>query len=391
MSGKILTVMKKEFARFFGDKRMVVTTLFLPAIMIYLVYSFMGDGFMTQFSVSEDYVSKIYVCNMPESLSGIFQKLPVEVLDSEKLSLDEMKEDVQAQEVDLLSVFPEDFDSAVQEYDAMSSTGPAPQVEIYYNSVSTESTNIYSTLEEVLANYESSMCNKFDVNTKGEDYDLATEEDMAGKIFSMMLPMLLMIFIYSGCMGIATESIAGEKERGTIAKLLVSPTQRSAIALGKIFSLSILGLLCGASSFIGTLLSLPKLMQTEEMSASVYSVGDYIMLMLIILSTVLVIVGLLSVISTFAKTVKEATTYVTPVMIIVMLVGVTSMFGEGASTKAYLYMIPFYNSVQCMNGIFGFSYQIGNIVTTIGANIVITAVLSFVLSKMFNNEKIMFS
>jgi len=391
MSGKILTVMKKEFARFFGDKRMVVTTLFLPAIMIYLVYSFMGDGFMTQFSVSEDYVSKIYVCNMPESLSGIFQKLPVEVLDSEKLSLDEMKEDVQAQEVDLLSVFPEDFDSAVQEYDAMSSTEPAPQVEIYYNSVSTESTNIYSTLEEVLANYESSMCNKFDINTKGEDYDLATEEDMAGKIFSMMLPMLLMIFIYSGCMGIATESIAGEKERGTIAKLLVSPTQRSAIALGKIFSLSILGLLCGASSFIGTLLSLPKLMQTEEMSASVYSVGDYIMLMLIILSTVLVIVGLLSVISTFAKTVKEATTYVTPVMIIVMLVGVTSMFGEGAPTKAYLYMIPFYNSVQCMNGIFGFSYQIGNIVTTIGANIVITAVLSFVLSKMFNNEKIMFS
>lgn len=391
MSGKILTVMKKEFARFFGDKRMVVTTLFLPAIMIYLVYSFMGDGLMTQFSVSEDYVSKIYVCNMPESLSGIFQKLPVEVLDSEKLSLDEMKEDVQAQEVDLLSVFPEDFDSAVQEYDAMSSTEPAPQVEIYYNSVSTESTNIYSTLEEVLANYESSMCNKFDINTKGEDYDLATEEDMAGKIFSMMLPMLLMIFIYSGCMGIATESIAGEKERGTIAKLLVSPTQRSAIALGKIFSLSILGLLCGASSFIGTLLSLPKLMQTEEMSASVYSVGDYIMLMLIILSTVLVIVGLLSVISTFAKTVKEATTYVTPVMIIVMLVGVTSMFGEGAPTKAYLYMIPFYNSVQCMNGIFGFSYQIGNIVTTIGANIVITAVLSFVLSKMFNNEKIMFS
>lgn len=391
MSGKILTVMKKEFARFFGDKRMVVTTLFLPAIMIYLVYSFMGDGLMTQFSVSEDYVSKIYVCNMPESLSGIFQKLPVEVLDSEKLSLDEMKEDVQAQEVDLLSVFPEDFDSAVQEYDAMSSTEPAPQVEIYYNSVSTESTNIYSTLEEVLANYESSMCNKFDINTKGEDYDLATEEDMAGKVFSMMLPMLLMIFIYSGCMGIATESIAGEKERGTIAKLLVSPTQRSAIALGKIFSLSILGLLCGASSFIGTLLSLPKLMQTEEMSASVYSVGDYIMLMLIILSTVLVIVGLLSVISTFAKTVKEATTYVTPVMIIVMLVGVTSMFGEGAPTKAYLYMIPFYNSVQCMNGIFGFSYQIGNIVTTIGANIVITAVLSFVLSKMFNNEKIMFS
>lgn len=387
----MLTVMKKEFARFFGDKRMVITTLFLPAFMIYFVYSFMGDGLMTQFEVSEDYVSKIYVCNMPESLSPVFEQLSVEVLDNEGLSLEEMKEDVQEQEADLLSVFPEDFDSAVQAYDAMSSTGAAPQIEVYYNSVSTESSTIYAALEEVLANYESSMCNKFDINVGEAEYDLATDEDMAGEIFSMMLPMLLMIFIYSGCMGIATESIAGEKERGTIAKLLVSPTEKSAIALGKIFSLSILGLLCGTSSFIGTLLSLPKLMQTEEMNASVYSVSDYVMLMLVILSTVLVIVGILSIISAFAKTVKEANTYVSPVMIIVMLVGVTSMFGDGAATESYLYMIPFYNSVQCMNGIFSFSYSMVNILITVITNVVITAVLSFILSKMFNNEKIMFS
>ena len=44
----ILTIMKKEFARFFGDKKLVLTTLFLPGILIYVVYSFMGEGITSQ-------------------------------------------------------------------------------------------------------------------------------------------------------------------------------------------------------------------------------------------------------------------------------------------------------------------------------------------------------
>ena len=390
MKSKMITVMKKEFSRFFGDKRMVFSTLILPALMIYVMYSFMGDGLMTQFTVEEDYVSPIYVYNMPDTMKPVFDELAVDILDNDK-SVDEMKEAVQNKEADLLAVFPEDFDTKVQAFDQQTATEAAPQIELYYNSADTESSTIYGTLEGVLAQYESSMCNKFDVNSGDTDYDLATDKDSTGQIFSMMLPMLLIIFIFSGCMSIAPESIAGEKERGTIAKLLVSPTNRRAIALGKIISLSVLGLLCGASSFVGTLLSMPKLMQSEDMKASVYSVGDYAMLLVIIFSTVLVIVGLLSVVSAFARTVKEASTYVMPIMVIVMLVGITSMFGTGAPTENYFYLIPLYNSVQCMNGIFGFSYSMVNIIITVVANVVVTGVLSVILTKMFNSEKIMFS
>lgn len=390
MKSKMITVMKKEFSRFFGDKRMVFSTLILPALMIYVMYSFMGDGLMTQFTVEEDYVSPIYVYNMPDTMKPVFDEMSVDILDNDK-SVDEMKEAVQNKEADLLAVFPEDFDTKVQAYDQQTATELAPQIELYYNSADTESSAIYGTLEEVLAQYESSMCNKFDVNGGDIDYDLATDKDTTGQVFSMMLPMLLIIFIFSGCMSIAPESIAGEKERGTIAKLLVSPTNRRAIALGKIMSLSVLGLLCGASSFIGTLLSMPKLMQSEDMKASVYSMGDYAMLLVIIFSTVLVIVGLLSVVSAFARTVKEASTYVMPIMVIVMLVGITSMFGTGAPTENYFYLIPLYNSVQCMNGIFGFSYSMVNVIITVVANVVVTGILSVVLTKMFNSEKIMFS
>lgn len=385
-----MTVVKKEFSRFFGDKRMVFSTLILPALMIYFLYSFMGDGLMDQFSVADDYVSNIYVWNMPQSIEPVFKEMSVKVM-TDKDNLEDMKDAVRSKDADMVAVFPEDFDSVVATYDPTSSTQPAPKVEIFYNSAKTESDSMHVMMKEVLEQYETSLCNKFDVNPEEEGYDLASNEDTTGMFFSMMLPMLLMIFIFSGCMSIAPESIAGEKERGTIAKLLVSPTQRSSIALGKIFSLSVLGLLCGTSSFIGTILSMPKLVQQEGMSASVYKVSDYALLLVVIFSTVFVIVGLLSIVSAFAKTVKEASTYVMPIMVVVMLISVTSMFGTSAPTNHIFYAIPLYNSVQCMNGIFGFQINMVNILITVATNIGVTAVLTFILTKMFNSEKIMFS
>lgn len=46
MTNNTITVMKKELARFFGDRRLVITTLLLPGIMIYVVYSFLGSAMM---------------------------------------------------------------------------------------------------------------------------------------------------------------------------------------------------------------------------------------------------------------------------------------------------------------------------------------------------------
>ena len=118
MKSKMLTVIKKEFSRFFGDKRMVFSTLILPALMIYVLYSFMGDGLMDQFTVEDTYVSKIYVCNMPESLDPVFKELSVEIM-TDKSNVEDMKEAVQKKEVDMLAVFPEDFDNKVQTFDQM--------------------------------------------------------------------------------------------------------------------------------------------------------------------------------------------------------------------------------------------------------------------------------
>lgn len=392
MRSNVITVMRKEFARFFTDRRMVLTTLLMPGIMIYLLYSLMGQGMASQFG--GDSQMEVCVQNLPESIgalaaqgSGIaFSEVSGD--QERKQALDDLAE---GEGYDLVAVFPEGFEAQVASYDI--STGEAaPAVELYYNSSSTDSKSAYTAMSEMLDAYESALANKFDINPGDGVYDLATEEDLSVQMFSMMVPMLMMVFLFSGCMAIAPESIAGEKERGTIATLLVTPMKRSHLALGKIVSLSVIAILCGLSSFLGTMLSLPKLMGGEmSINANVYGLQDYLMLLLVILSTALVIVALVSIVSAYAKNVKEATSWVTPIMIVSMLLGVTSMVDSLCMTEPVWFLIPLYNSAQCMSGIFSLEADMVNIAVTVAANICYSGLGVFVLTKMFDSEKVMFS
>ena len=386
----IFTIFKKELARFFKDRRTLIA-LIMPGILIYAIYSLMGGALGDAFGADEDYNPIIY-CDgeIPESMKPIFEQAGYELKDS--ADTENEKQLIADKEADLLIVFPENFESDMITYDPMSGLA-APHVEVYYNSSNTNSSMAYQTVIALMNGYESAMTNKFDINNPRTDlsYDLASEEAVTGMIFSMMMPMLLVMLLFSGCMAVAPESLAGEKERGTIATLLITPTKRSHIAIGKILALSIMALISGASSTIGVVLSLPKLMgDTVDVNGSVYSIREYSLIALVILSTVLVLITVISIISAYAKTIKEATTYVTPLMILSMLIGLSGMMGL-TSTNPALYAIPIFNSVQCMIGIFSFEANMVNILITVGANIAITALGIFALAKMFNSEKIMFN
>lgn len=397
MKNTIITILKKELKRFFSDKRMAFTTILMPGIMIFVLYSFMGDAVAGMVTVDDDYVYKIESTNMPDTINVILEGagLSKDIKDISASEGDKAKEKIAANEgkLDLYIVFPEDFESAIANYDS-ASRQEAPQIEVYYNSASTESQTAYGIFTETMDAYEAEMTNKFDINhDESATYDLANEKDAAASIFSSMLPMLLLMFVFSACMAIGPESISGEKERGTIATMLVTPAKRSHIAFGKIMALSIIALLSGMSSTIGTLLSLPKLANMEEtgINTNVYGVTEYIMLAVVMMSVVLLIVTLVSIISAFAKSTKEANTYITPLMIIVMLVGLSGMFSDGAKTGLLYYIIPVYNSVQSMTGIFSFDIMPSGLIVSVISNILYTGIGVFVLTRMFNSEKIMFN
>ena len=406
-SSGLLAIMQKELRRFFTDRRMVLTTVLLPGLLIFLVYSFIGGAITSNLSVGSDYVPHVYAVNLPSSLATATTEMGLEFEQASAAEVASLKEQVANKTVDLLVVFPEDFDKLVLQMmsgseGGLSGAGAAPEVALFYNSTRVESAMAYSQMQYLLNTIKQSIQPIFSVNTRADTYDLASQEDTTGLIFASLLPILLMIFLYTGCIAVAPESIAGEKERGTIATLLVTPLKRWELALGKILSLCIIALLSGASSFIGVMLSLPKLMNAATQGAaeggqsllagvSIYGVQDYLMLLAVIFSTVLLFVGLISIISAFARTVKEANTMVMPLMILILLVAASAMFQTSSTVEPLFYLIPAYNSVQSLVSVFSFSAEPLFIILTVVANCVVAGLCVVVLARMFESERVVFS
>ena len=108
------------------------------------------------------------------------------------------------------------------------------------------------------------------------------------------------------------------------------------------------------------------------------------------LSTVLVMVSIVSIISALAKSVKEATSYVSPLALLGLVAGLLSSFTDGASAW-YLYVIPLFNSAAAMNGIFSLAANPLFVLITVATNLVLAIGLGYLLTRMFDSERIMFS
>ncbi len=369
----VLTIIKKEFVRFFTDRRMVLM-IFLPGILIYAIYSLMGNFMseMGQPDIDKDYVPTAYIIGLPEGLSveGVFKIKSYE-------NSEAAKTDIYDSKLDIMVVFPADFK---ENYAGETK----PEVKVYYNSASAQSAFGYSVAIALL-----NELNAFKINSDvSEKFDLVNSESLAADILSMIIPMLMFSLLASSCMAVAPESIAGEKERGTMATLLITPVKRAEIVLGKIISLSCFAMLSGFSSFIGVILSLPKLSGgVFNLSSMSYGVGDYFMLFGLIISIVLAMISVFSVLSTLAKNVKEASMFITPLMIVIIVLGMCTTFIKSSSVAIHL--IPFLGSGLAMSGILSAAASPVGVALAIISNLVFTAALTVLMAFMFKNENIM--
>jgi sodium transport system permease protein len=396
MKSNTLTIIKKEFARFFGDRQMLFTTVIMPGLLIYLIYSFMGMAMKKMATEGTNELVTLCVENLPASVAPLIDAIPATAVSQQAVS----QEDIDRLEDKNLNVvlmrFPEAFDEKVANYDPQSGIA-APNVEIYYNSANNASSRVYHILEASLSAYEDQLSNRFDINradSEGAAFDKASSDEMLGSILSKLIPMLILMLLFSGVMAIAPSAIAGEKERGTIATLLVTPLRRNELALGKVVSLSCIALLSGISSFIGIVLSLPKMIPTDAAGVELglnFTGSDYVVLLLIIFATVLIMASAVSILSALAKDVKNAGTMITPFMLVVMFCGLTPMFQNGAPESLTAYLIPFYNSIQVMTSVFAHEMKWIPVIVTLAANVVYTGIAVWVLTRMFNSEKVMFS
>lgn len=383
---KILIIVKKELLRILTDKRLCFTTIIMPGLMIFIMYALVGNVMSNTYSTLQNSEYTVVINNVPNDIKELLLKNKISFKEKNKPQNYYMNK-IRDKNLDLYIDFDKNFEDNI--LNGTEKGVQVPSVSIYYNSQSNSSNTGYMLLSSILNEYKDCIRNVFYVNSGNDLYDLATTKDSTGQFVSMILPMLLITMLFSICASVAPDSIAGEKERGTMATLLVTPIKREQLAIGKILGLSIIVVLGGISSFIGAMLSLPFLsIGQDEIDTSVYSINDYLELFIIVISTVLIMISLTAIVSVLARSIKEASSSMAPLTILVALVGISGMYNQNGSNRLIHYIIPLYNSAQCMNEIFLFNGNINHVIITVLSNLLYTIILVYILSKLFKNEKI---
>lgn len=383
---KILIIVKKELLRILTDKRLCFTTIIMPGLMIFIMYALVGNVMSNTYSTLQNSEYTVVINNVPNDIKELLLKNKISFKEKNKPQNYYMNK-IRDKNLDLYIDFDKNFEDNI--LNGTEKGVQVPSVSIYYNSQSNSSNTGYMLLSSILNEYKDCIRNVFYVNSGNDLYDLATTKDSTGQFVSMILPMLLITMLFSICASVAPDSIAGEKERGTMATLLVTPIKREQLAIGKILGLSIIVVLGGISSFIGAMLSLPFLsIGQDEIDTSVYSINDYLELFIIVISTVLIMISLTAIVSVLARSIKEASSSMAPLTILVALVGISGMYNQNGSNRLIHYIIPLYNSAQCMNEIFLFNGNLNHVIITVISNLLYTIILVYILSKLFKNEKI---
>jgi len=383
----IWTIMHKELRRVFKSPSMIIA-LISPGLLIFALYSVIGattPATGEEQALAAQYT--IYTTAMPtqvyEMLAAETFPFDVTINQVSRAEAESKIELVEKDEIQLVIIFDEGF----------APVGPSdnsPTVRVYFNPFNNISNHALNfVIKPVLELHRSSVMG-FHPDEIFTVVEVGTfdERKAFGGIIADMVPMMLLIFLFAGCMTITAEAIAGEKERGTISTLLATPTKRRDIAIGKIVSLSIIAMLSAISSFLGLVLSLPRLMNISIQT--LFGFGEWALVFMILAATVLFIVGMMAVVSTFAKNMKEATMWISVLMFVGIGVSLLTQI-IGVQTAFYFYLIPMYNTILSLTTIMGYQVIAVNLLVTFVSNIVYTLIIVWVMTKLFNNERVMFA
>ena len=98
--------------------------------------------------------------------------------------------------------------------------------------------------------------------------------------------------------------------------------------------------------------------------------------------------AVVALISVFAKTTKEASSYIMPVYMVVLVVGLLTMFRMGDGGRWDFY-IPFYNSAVALQLILSHELTMSQYLITLVETLALGGILTVLIARAFNNEKVM--
>lgn len=408
MKQMIAVVAKKELKRIFTDRRLVVALFVLPFVSILMMYSLIAWVTASFVDDVRQHESTVVLINAPKSIEAFINErsdLNMSVTFLKEGVIETYREDLKQGKLDLLVQFPEGFERSVEAYKTME----VPRLKVYHNygeDYSVEALN--SFVDKVMGPYkEKTLISRFgdlsyleiyEVLDLSETAGVVDKEKAAGKNLSSVFPMLVSIFLFAGAMSVVLESVAGEKERGTLATLLITPVKREAIVIGKMLSLSVVSILSALSSLLGMVLTFltvylifPEGLKGLSSSFEIhYGVMDFLLLGYFMILMVSLYVGILVLLSSYSKSMKEAGTLVTPVYLVVMVLSFLNMFSFDVA-PLWKYLIPVYGSILGIKEVFMFQVTGMKLLVALLSTGLTLVGLTLWIKALFNNEKMLFT
>lgn len=386
-----LRIVKKELDKIFKFPRMIFTTLLLPGLIIFMMYAFIGNSIQSETDKAENRSNVIHVINAPDSLEFAYDlsdDLKVEFVNVDINTVNELKDKLFNEEVELIVIYENGFEEKVRNHEF-------PKVEILYNSLSTNSRNASYKFNIILETQKNNLYSELGINPNIFETTRDTIENAekgATQFLAMLLPILVMSFIFASAMSVGSDAIAGEKERGTLPTMLMMPIKRREIIVGKIISTTLLTVFSAMSSFIGIIASLPFSKPMFGIEGGInYGFLEYFGLAVVLILISAFASSILLITSTLAKTTKEAATMSLPFYIVAMLIPVITMSSTSGKPSLGLYFIPIYNTILVLKEILTFSFNPINFLLTITSSVIYISFIIYILINMFKSEKILYS
>ncbi len=410
----ILTVYLKELKDSLRDRRTLVSMIVVPTLIMPLIMFSVGTIMSKVMKQAKEEIPSVMI------LGGEDSPEVVAALRAEKTSKGEprfrivpagdYKQLISEKKLRAAVEIPAGFDAALK-------AGETKTVTIYHYEGEIRSGFGQSAVNDFFRTYRektvearlkdrglpATLMAPFEVRRQ----NVAPPEKVGGNLFGGFIPYIIVILCFTGAMYPAMDLTAGEKERGTMETLLCSPVSRLNIVLGKFLMVltasvcTMLMLLVSMSvtAMLGGVLFSPDKMAVAQKSIEARSMMGGMMptidplgivgLFGMIAPVAVFFSALLLAVSLFAKSYKEAQSYVSPMIIVVIMPAVVGML-PGMELSAKTALVPILNlslvSKEMLSGVWHWNY----IALIFGSSCVYAAVALAFCVRMFNREDVMF-
>ncbi len=239
---------------------------------------------------------------------------------------------------------------------------------------------------------------------KAESINAENEAEKAGGIFAFIFPMLLFMAILGGASTVAVDSTAGEKERGSLEILLVSPIKRIEVVIGKLLAVTLFalfGVLVQITAFVVTSLVSPFVLErfggkgmsqmTDVLGGNLnLGVGGFFSMLAIGVTLALMLSGILVAVCIYARSFKEASNYLVPLQLMGTFTSIGVQFGDFISRSTTIYATPIIGSVLGILDVVKGKATPEIIATIVIGNLVFAAITAFFALRNFSQEQVLF-